>query len=78
MVNDFKTVYLARNTRVVVTVVNFDGEEKVTKSLEVFGRSTRLYIVVPFLCPFLCLTFSVVAYYLWCGTLFSRCRISVY
>ena len=63
-----------------MTVVNFNGEERVTstKSLEVFGRSTRLYIVVPFVYPFLCLTFSVVAYYLWCGTLFSRCRISVY
>ena len=56
----------------------FQQREQVTKSLEVFGRSTRLYIVVPFLCPFLCLTFSVVAFYLWCGTLFSRCRISVY
>ena len=54
-VNDFKTVYFERKRKSVesaTTVVSFDGEEKVEKSLEVFGRSTRLYIVVPFLCPF--------------------------
>ena len=29
-----------------------ERKKNVAKSLEVFGRSTRLYIVVPFLCPF--------------------------
>ena len=41
------------------TVSYFGGEEKVAKSLELFGRSTPLYIVVPFLCPFLCLTLAL-------------------
>ena len=56
---DFKTVYLERKYETyegTTTVDNFDGGEKIVKSLKVFGRSTWLYIVVPLLCPFLCLT----------------------
>ena len=54
-VNDFKTVYLARNTKNVGKRDNSGQLQrggKVAKYLKVFGRSTRLYIVVPFLCPF--------------------------
>ena len=55
-VNDFETVYLARNVENSSTTDNFSGRKKVAKSLEVFERSTRLYIVIPFLCLLLCLT----------------------
>ena len=44
--------------------------------------SIRTFYSALYCCPFslslLMSIFSVVAYYLWCGTLFSRCRISVY
>ena len=58
-VNDFKTVYLERKHETyegTTMVDNFCGGEKIVKSREVFGRFTWLYIVVPFLCPILCLT----------------------
>ena len=61
-VNDFKTVYLERKCKNVCVLDNGEllrRRRKVAKSLEVFGRSTRLYIVVPFLCPFLCLTLAL-------------------
>jgi len=77
-VNDFRTVYLERNTESVGRRNNggqLGRRKKGAKSLEVFGRSTRLFIVVSFVIVSLWLLsrifFGVVPF-------FSRGCISVY
>ena len=59
------------------TVDNFNGEEKLRSRLKYSDVLHGSILLSPFFVPFMSY-FSVVTYYLWCGTLFSRCSISAY
>ena len=50
-VNDFKTVNLARNTRVVVTVVYSNGEEKLRSRLKYSDVLHGSILLSPFFVP---------------------------
>ena len=50
-VNDFETVYLVRNTKVVVTVVFFNGEKKLRSRLECSDVLHGSILLSPFFVP---------------------------